>query len=228
MLKILEESTLGHADYGWLKPRYHFSFANYYDKDKLGIGPLRVLNDDIVFPNKGFDPHPHHDMEIITYVIHGELTHTDSMGNTRKVKRGGVQYMSAGTGVVHSEYNNGSEILRLLQIWFYPNQKNLEPNYGDCEFDQTQRENQFLHIASSKSGDGYIKMNQEVNIFVIELDKDNIKSFDIDAKQSLYLVQMEGSSYINQQLVEEGDALYATENVEIQALDNCHILLIQM
>ncbi|MBU1020724.1 MAG: pirin family protein, partial [Firmicutes bacterium] len=213
MFEVYKKATLGHADYGWLKPRYHFSFASYYNPKKLGIGPLRVLNDDLVFPNGGFEPHPHKDMEIITYIIRGELTHTDSMGNTRKISRGSVQYMSAGTGVVHSEFNYGSEVLRLLQIWIHPNQKNLIPNYGDKQFEKSKRHNQLLHLVSNKDGNGAIQINQDVNIYVIEIDENNKENVHLDQNRSIYLVQMEGSSLINDHLLEEGDALYTTESI---------------
>ena len=154
MLEIHKLDSIGKADYGWLKPRYHFSFASYYNPSKMGLGSLRVLNDDLIYPGKGFDTHPHKDMEIVTYIIDGEITHKDSMGNSRNVSRGSMQYMSAGTGVTHSEYNNGKDILRVVQIWIHPTEKNLTPNYGDIIFTKEDRHNKLLQLVSSEKNEG--------------------------------------------------------------------------
>ena len=120
MIKYIDHEKMGTADHGWLRSRFHFSFAQYYNPENMGFGALRVLNDDLVRPGTGFETHPHRDMEIISYVVQGELTHGDSMGNRQTLKRGQIQYMSAGTGVWHSEHNLGEDTLRFLQIWIYP------------------------------------------------------------------------------------------------------------
>ena len=131
MIRLISHKKMGRSSLGWLESWFHFSFAEYYNSDNINYGVLRVINDDTIRPGTGFDLHSHRDMEIITYVIDGELTHADSMNNQRTLKRGDVQYMSAGTGVVHSEHNLGEKPLRLLQIWILPDRRGLEPQYGD-------------------------------------------------------------------------------------------------
>ena len=228
MLKIHKKDSLGKADYGWLIPRYHFSFSNYYDPTKLGLGPLRVLNDDLILPHKGFDLHPHKDMEIVTYIINGEITHKDSMGNEKVVKRGSMQYMSAGTGVTHSEYNNGDETLRVIQIWIKPTETNLTPNYGDITFTKEDRHNKLLNLISSKDNKGKIKIYQDANIFVSEADKGAIQELRIGKYDYFYFVQLEGESLINLNKLEEGDALTTDESLLIEPLTNSHFLIVQL
>jgi quercetin 2,3-dioxygenase len=138
MLTHYPYASLGSADYGWLKPRYHFSFASYRNPARTGFGDLLVVNDDIVAPKKGFDPHPHRDMEIITYVRSGSVTHRDSMGNEGVTRAGDVQVMSAGTGVTHSEYNLSDEPLTLYQIWIVPHTKGVAPSWDAREFPKTE------------------------------------------------------------------------------------------
>ena len=228
MLKVHKKDSLGKADYGWLKPRYHFSFSSYYDPSKLGLGPLKVLNDDLISPGKGFEPHPHKDMEIVTYIINGEITHKDSMGNGRTLSRGSMQYMSAGTGVTHSEFNNGNELLRVIQIWIQPTEKNLTPNYGDIVFTKEDRHNRQLHLISSIENDGKIKIYQDVNIFVSEADKGAIQEFGIGDYDYIYYVQLEGETLINLNKLEEGDALTTSESLMIDPLTDSHFLIVQL
>ena len=228
MLKVHKKDSLGKADYGWLKPRYHFSFSSYYDPSKLGLGPLRVLNDDLISPGKGFEPHSHKDMEIVTYIINGEITHKDSMGNGRTLSRGSMQYMSAGTGVTHSEFNNGNELLRVIQIWIQPTEKNLTPNYGDIVFTKEDRHNRQLHLISSIENDGKIKIYQDVNIFVSEADKGAIQEFSIGDYDYIYYVQLEGETLINLNKLEEGDALTTSESLMIDPLTDSHFLIVQL
>ena len=154
---------MGRGNTEWLKSIFHFSFADYYNPNNMNFGVLRVLNDDLINANSGFDTHPHKDMEIISYVVKGELTHGDSMENTSKLYRGHVQYMSAGTGVTHSEYNHGKPTLRILQIWILPDKKGYRPNYGEHPFKWPERKNQWLHIFSGKDGAAPIKINQNFN-----------------------------------------------------------------
>lgn len=228
MIEVYKSNSLGKADYGWLKPRYHFSFSNYYDPNKMGIGPLRVLNDDLIKAGTGFDPHPHKDMEIISYVIKGEITHEDSMGNSRSIGRGSVQYMSAGTGVTHSEYNHGAELLRLLQIWIRPSSKNLTPSYGDMSFTKKDRHNKLLHLVSSEENKGKIKIYQDANIFVSEADKGLSQTLEMGEYDYFYLVQIEGKALVNSKILEEGDALATTESLRIEAVTDSHFLVVQI
>ncbi len=229
MLRKIESKNMGKSDLGWLKSIFHFSFANYQNPYNINFGVLRVLNDDIIEPGEGFDLHPHKDMEIISYVVEGSLSHGDSMGNERTLTRGQVQYMSAGTGVYHREHNYGDKDLRLLQMWIFPDKKNYTPDYGDFSFTLEQRKNQWLLIASNKMSNAPIKINQDVNIHVIELDKGKEVSFDIKENRQGYLVQIEGESTINDLILEARDSLEVIEEpIIIKAEETSHIILIEM
>ena len=172
MIRKIDKNNMGKSDLGWLKSIFHFSFAEYHNPKNINFGVLRVINDDLIAENTGFPLHPHKDMEIITYVVNGEVTHTDSIGNESIIRRGEVQYMSAGTGIYHSEANNSStEVLRALQIWILPDFRNHVPNYGEYRFEWSDRKNKFLHMVSSKSGAAPIKINQDINIYTIFLEK---------------------------------------------------------
>jgi len=229
MLKKLDHNNMGKSNLGWLKSIFHFSFAEYYNPENINFGVLRVINDDLIGAKTGFDTHPHRDMEIISYVVNGELTHGDSMGNQKTVSRGHVQYMSAGTGVLHSEHNHGEKVLRMLQIWIIPDEKGYTPNYGDYRFDWEERSNQWLHMVSSKAGSAPVKVNQDVNFYSLELDKDKEISFPVKEGRQAYLVQIEGKSDINQIPLEARDGLEVVEEeIQIKATETSHILLIEM
>lgn len=229
MLRKIDNTKMGSSDLGWLKSKFHFSFAEYYNPSNINFGVLRVINDDLVKPGTGFDTHPHRDMEIISYIVDGKLTHGDSMGNKRTLSRGHVQYMSAGTGVFHSEHNFGEETLRFLQIWIYPDKNGYEPNYGDYKFEWNDRKNKWLNIVSSKEGNAPIKVNQDVNIFVLELDKDKEIEFKVEEGRQAYLVQIEGTSDINKIILNMRDGLeIIEEDIKIKAIETSHILIIEM
>ena len=168
-------------------------------------------------------------MEIISYVVNGQLTHGDSMGNKNTLSRGHVQYMSAGTGVYHSEHNLGKDTLRFLQIWILPDKADHEPNYGDFRFNWDDRKNKWLHMVSSKSGNGQIKINQDINIYSTELEKGKEISFPVKAGRQAYLVQIEGSSLINQIHLNERDGMeIVEEDILIKAEKSSHLLIIEM
>ena len=231
MLRKLPKENMGSSNLGWLLSRFHFSFAEYRNVHNMNFGVLRVLNDDIIYPKSGFDMHPHRDMEIISYVVQGEITHKDSMGNSETLERGEVQYMSAGTGVLHSEHNlHESEDLRLLQIWILPPMKNLPPLYGSYRFTPKQSKGKLLKIVSSLDGDAQIKIHQDVNIYVSKLSKTKSLDFDLDSERQIYFVQIEGSSLINGVQLDEGDAMEITKEtkVDIEALEDSHFLFIEM
>ncbi len=172
MLRRIESKNMGSSNLGWLRSKFHFSFAEYYNPNNINFGVLRVINDDLIEAGTGFDTHPHKDMEIISYVVNGDLTHEDSMGNKNTITRGHVQFMSAGSGVYHSEHNFGKEILRLLQIWIFPDKQGYKPSYGDYRFNWNDRHNKWLHMVSSKNGSAPIKINQDINIYSLELEKE--------------------------------------------------------
>jgi Pirin-related protein len=229
VIKKIESQNMGSSNLGWLKSKFHFSFADYYNPTNLNFGVLRVINDDLIEPGTGFDMHPHKDMEIITYVVNGELTHEDSMGNKNTISRGHVQYMSAGTGVFHSEHNLGNKILRLLQIWIYPDRRDYTPNYGDYRFNWEDRHNKLLPMVSGKLGGAPIKINQDMNIYSLELDKGNEITFPISKERQAYLVQIEGKSVINNVELKDQDAMeIVSEDILIKAIETSHILVLEM
>jgi redox-sensitive bicupin YhaK (pirin superfamily) len=189
-----------------------------------------VLNDDIVHPHSGFDMHPHSDMEIISYVVDGEITHKDSMGNEETLKRGEVQYMSAGTGVMHSEYNHGNTDLRLLQIWILPPLKGVNPLYGSYKYEWDERVNKLLPIVSSLSGKAKVNIHQDVNIYVSQLDAKKELTFEIEANRQIYFVQIEGRCHVNAIELNEADALKVVNETQlhIKALTKTHFIMIEM
>ena len=229
MLKKIESKDMGSSNHGWLKSKFHFSFADYYNPKNINFGVLRVINDDLVKPGTGFETHPHRDIEIISYVVNGELTHGDSMGNKNTISRGQVQYMSAGTGVFHSEHNLGKDELRFLQVWIFPDKKGYEPNYGDYRFEWDDRHNNWLHMVSSRDGDAPVKTNQDMNIYSLELEKGKGISFSVGEGRQAYLVQIEGSSSINDIRLSDRDGMeIAEENISIKAESASHIVVFEM
>lgn len=231
MIKKLPKENMGTSNLGWLESRFHFSFAQYINPENINFGVLRVLNDDIIHPNSGFDTHPHKDMEIITYVINGELTHKDSMGNEETLKRGEVQYLSAGDGIYHSEYNKHlSKDLRLLQIWIIPPQKGLPRLYGSHKYKKTQRENRLLNIVSSLDKDSEIKIHQDVNFFVSEITKETEFTIRIKENRQLYFVQIEGSSLLNNINLNPEDAaeIFDEKILTIKSKKDSHFLFIDL
>ncbi|AYJ81010.1 hypothetical protein AN286_02520 [Aliarcobacter cryaerophilus ATCC 43158] len=228
MIKKLPKQNMGESNLGWLQSRFHFSFADYRNPANMHFGVLRVLNDDIVKPKSGFDMHPHDNMEIITYIVDGEITHKDSMGNSETLGRGEVQYLSAGDGIFHSENNESSSDLRLLQIWVFPPKKGLPRLYGSHKYKQEDRDNKFLNIVSSQDGNSAIKIYQDVNIYVSEFDKE--LEFKIKEGKQIYFVQIEGSSNINGTTLDFGDAMEITneDKIVINPISKSHILFIEM
>jgi redox-sensitive bicupin YhaK (pirin superfamily) len=223
VLKKISKDTMYRANHGWLESRFHFSFAEYQNPENINFGFLRVLNDDILHPQSGFDMHPHRDMEIVTYIIDGELTHKDSMGNERTLKRGEVQYMSAGTGVLHSEYNNHKEKdLRLLQIWILPPKKGLEPQYGEELYLPSEREDKLLHIGRAQKSDA--------KIYVCELDADKNIEFVINKNIQIYFVQIEGQADVNGIKLTPSDAMKIVDEdiLSVRSIAKSHFLFIEM
>jgi len=229
MIRKIEMQNMGKSNLGWLRSIFHFSFAGYNNPNNMNFGVLRVINDDLIDQGEGFDTHPHQDMEIISYVVQGELTHADNMGNKRSLKRGHVQYMSAGTGVYHSEHNYGNEILRILQIWILPDKTGHTPNYGDYMFDWNVRTQKWFKIVSGINGDAPIKINQDVNIYVLELENGKEVDFVVEKNRQAYLVQIEGESKINDIQLNPKDALEITEeSILIKSNGRSHYLVIEM
>ena len=231
MLRKLPKENMGTSNLGWLESRFHFSFAEYRNPNNMNFGVLRVLNDDIIHANSGFDTHPHSNMEIISYIVKGEITHKDSMGNAETLKSGEVQYLSAGDGIFHSEHNlHKSEDLRLLQMWIVPPKKSLARLYGSKKYVNEEKRNKLLNIVSSQEGNSEIKIYQDVNIYVSQLDELKVLDFDISKNRQVYFVQIEGKSQINELVLEYGDACEITEEskINIKALTSSHFLFIDM
>jgi redox-sensitive bicupin YhaK (pirin superfamily) len=200
-----------HFDFGWLSTNHSFSFADYYDPENLNWGALRVFNDDVVQPGKGFGKHPHRDMEIVTYVLRGELEHEDSMGHRGVVPPGGVQYMSAGTGLFHSEFNHSREHdVHFVQMWVLPQSTGERPAYGQHVFDVADRTNRWLPIASGEAGvDAPIALRQSATVRVARLED---AALEVALRPGRYgfLFVAEGSVRVNGERLEAGDAVRAT------------------
>jgi len=229
MKRILRHESYGSADHGWLKTLFHFSFADYQNPDNIQFGVLRVLNDDLIQAGRGFANHPHRDMEIISYVVDGELTHADSMGHQQTIIRGQVQYMSAGTGVMHSEYNRGKETARLLQIWIMPDRKGHTPAYGDFRFEWEDRVNRLLPLVSSITGNAPVKIHQDAQFFVSSLEAGHSIIFPIQPKRQVYVVNIEGALDVAGEQLRARDAMEASDDaLEFYTQLGAHFLLIEM
>jgi redox-sensitive bicupin YhaK (pirin superfamily) len=223
---------MGRANHGWLDSHFHFSFDQYRNPDNVRFGVLRVLNDDMVQPGEGFGTHPHKNMEIISYVVEGELTHADSMKNEETLTRGMAQYMSAGTGVRHSEFNKGTGILRFLQIWILPDADGYKPNYGSVRFKFSEREGKWLPIAA-RYGDektsAPIRVHADINMYATFIGNEESATFEVAPNRQAYLVLIEGKADIGGIGMTERDAVEVTgENVSITPDGTAHILAIEM
>ena len=188
VISVVKFNTLGHAEYGWLDARHHFSFAHYHDPARMGIGPLRVWNDDTIAPGTGFDPHPHRDMEIITYVRRGAITHRDNLGNEGRTAAGDVQVMTAGTGIAHSEYNLEGEATQLFQIWIEPRERGLAPDWSMAQFPKPDRQGRLMPLASGEShvADA-LPINQDATIYGAALLAGQSVSHDLAPGRRTYL-----------------------------------------
>ena len=232
MIRYIDSAKMGRAAHGWLDSHFHFSFNGYYNPSNMHFGVLRVLNDDLVQPGTGFDTHPHANMEILSYVVSGELTHADSMGNKRSLSRGQVQYMSAGTGITHSEYNLGGELLRFLQIWIMPDKQGAQPDYGDVRFNFADRENAWLHIAAGRNNaaaQAPIKMHADINIYAAAMDKGRVPDFKVASGRQAYMTIIEGSVSVNGLRASTRDALeIVEEDIALLPEGGAHVLLLEM
>jgi quercetin 2,3-dioxygenase len=227
-MQIRTSQDRGHANHGWLDSYHSFSFANYYDPAWMGFSVLRVINDDIIAPAKGFGMHSHSDMEIITYILQGELQHKDSLGNGSVIRVGDVQRMTAGTGITHSEFNaSGETPVHLLQIWIVPNQQNLPPSYEEKFFNDAQRRNQWCLLASENPENGALKVHQNMALYASNLSAEQALDYPLQSGRSAYLHVATGSVIVNQQPLNAGDAAMfdTTENIQIIAKDDAQILL---
>ena len=227
MIDIRKFDSLGHADHGWLDARHHFSFANYYEPARMAWGRIRVWNDDRIAPRSGFPPHPHRDMEIVTYVRTGAITHQDSMGNQGRTAAGDVQVMSAGTGVQHSEYNLENEETTLFQIWIETDKPGAKPSWGAMPFPKESREGQFQLLASGDADDGALAINADARVLGATLKPGGSIDYAADPARHLYLVPS-GRVRVNGELAEarDGVAITGEERVTIEAEDSAELVLV--
>ncbi len=225
-------ATRGHANHGWLDSHHTFSFANYYNPERMNFGVLRVLNDDVVAPGRGFGKHPHDNMEIISIPLYGDLEHEDSMGNKAIIKQGDIQVMSAGTGIYHSEYNkNSDQEVRFLQIWVFPNAKNVEPRYDQITLKEEDLQNNLYQILSPSSDDEGVWIHQNAWFHLGKLDEGFTTTYSVHAPNNgVYAFVIEGEVTINDQKLgkRDGFGIWETGSFEIKADSNSRLLLMEV
>ncbi len=221
--------ALGAADHGWLKARHHFSFARYYDPDRMGHGALRVWNDDEIAPNTGFPPHPHADMEIITYVRQGAITHEDSLGHKGRTEAGDVQVMSAGSGIRHAEYNREVVPTRIFQIWIEPDRQGGTPSWGAKPFPKADRSGRFVPLASGFAGDTEaLPIRAEARVLGATLKAGEAVEYKLGARRHGYLVPAAGSIEVNGVRIDarDGAEISGEEVIKVKAFDDAEIVLV--
>jgi quercetin 2,3-dioxygenase len=216
MLEIRKASERGYADHGWLRSFHTFSFADYHDPRHMGFGPLRVINEDRINPGTGFGTHGHRDMEIISYVLEGALAHKDSMGTGSTIVPGDVQRMSAGTGVMHSEFNHAKDaVTHFLQIWIEPNVRGIAPSYEQKHFDAASKRGRLRLVASPDGREGSVRIHQDARLYAALLEgKERVSHALADGRRA-YVHVARGKLAVNGQPLEAGDALKATNTKEI-------------
>ena len=233
MIDVRPFGSLGGADHGWLKARHHFSFANYHDPKRMNWGRLRVWNDDEIAPGTGFDAHPHRDMEIITYVRDGAITHRDNLGNEGRTAAGDVQIMSAGTGVVHAEYNLEPETTRIFQIWIMPDRRGAKPNWGAKSFPKANRDAAFEVLASGRAadaGNGALPLNVDGAVMAATLAKGQTLTQPLAAGRAAYLVPAKGAVTVNGVALgaRDGAGIVDEEVVTITATEDAELVLVEV
>jgi len=229
MIELKPFKTLGGADHGWLKAKHHFSFASYYDPSNIGHGSLRVWNDDEIAPNTGFPAHPHANMEIITYVREGAITHQDSLGNKGRTEAGDVQVMSAGSGIRHSEYNLEPTRTKIFQIWIQPTTRGGQPTWGSKPFPKADRSGKLVTIASGVSGDNdALPIRADARVLATTLKAGESAEYATDKRRNLYLVPAVGSVEINGVRVNarDGAAISDEAKLTIKALEDSELVLV--
>jgi quercetin 2,3-dioxygenase len=231
MIEIRKSQDRGHFDHGWLNTYFSFSFADYYDPKHVHFRTLRVLNDDRVAPGEGFPTHPHRDMEIVTYVLEGGLEHRDSMGTGSVIRAGDVQYMSAGSGVTHSEFNASStEPVHLLQIWMFPKEQGLKPVYGQKNFTEEEKRGKLRLVVSPDGRDGSLPIRQNNELYATVLGKGDAVRHELKPDRHAYVQVARGSVTLNGQPLSEGDgaAISKEKTVELKGVDNAEVLLFDL
>ncbi len=232
MITVRPAAARGNAKFDWLDSKHTFSFGNYYDPNHMGFASLRVINEDKVQPVKGFGTHSHKDMEIITYVLEGELEHKDSIGNGSVIRPGDVQRMSAGTGIAHSEFNaSASDLVHLLQIWIMPNQAGIEPSYEQKYFPVEERQGKLRLVASPDGKDNSVIIHQDARLYVATLNDGDRLNHNTNSKRSLWIQVAKGSVETNGQPLRAGDGAAITEESDVAiaaTTDNTEVLLFDL
>ncbi|HUP57856.1 MAG TPA: pirin family protein [Bdellovibrionota bacterium] len=231
MIIIRKSNERGHAQHGWLEARHTFSFAGYYDPKHTGFRDLLVINEDRVQPGEGFGKHPHRDMEIITYIIEGELEHKDSMGNGSVIRPGDIQRMSAGTGVLHSEFNHSKQnLVHLLQIWITPAREGIQPSYEEKKILPEEKRNRLKLIVSPKGEDGSVRINQDAKLYSSLLDPGKEVNHELASGRHGWLQIARGSVDLNGVQLEEGDGAAISEehSLKLRATKPAELLLFDL
>ncbi|HEY0627828.1 MAG TPA: pirin family protein [Sphingomicrobium sp.] len=230
MIEVRKFETLGGADHGWLNAKHHFSFAGYYDPARTQWGNLRVWNDDIIQPHSGFPPHPHDNMEIITYVRTGAITHRDSLGNMGRTEAGDVQVMSAGTGIAHSEVNAEDEATTLFQIWILPDERGGQPQWGARPFPKGDRAGKFVTLASGIEGDDALPIRAQARVSGATLKAGESTTYQLGKDRKAYLVPATGRLEIDGQTIDarDGAAIADLDEVRITALEDSEVVLVDV
>jgi quercetin 2,3-dioxygenase len=231
MIAIRKSNDRGHVNHGWLDSHFTFSFADYYDPEHIQFRTLRVMNDDVVAGGGGFPKHPHRDMEIVTYVVEGALEHKDSMGNGSVIKPGDVQYMSAGTGVAHSEFNaSETEPVHLYQIWMLPEKQGLKPVYDQRTFSDAEKRGKLRLVASPDGRDGSVKIRQKNELYATLLSGGDKVTHDLKKDRHAYVQVARGSVTLNGKQLETGDGAAVSEekSLELVGLKEAEVLLFDL
>ncbi|MGE4221380.1 MAG: pirin family protein [Alphaproteobacteria bacterium] len=221
--------SLGGADHGWLDAKHHFSFAGYHDPKRVNWGSLRVWNDDAIAPGTGFPPHPHSDMEIVTYVRQGAITHRDSLGNHGRTEAGDVQVMSAGTGIVHSEYNLEDEETRLFQIWILPSRRGEAPSWGTRPFPRDARSGRFVTLASGMAGDeDALPIRTDARVAGATVKAGDSVDYAVGPDRKVYLVPASGAIEVNGVRLDarDGAAIRDVDSIHVTAIEDAEIVLV--
>jgi len=220
MITVRPSAERGHANHGWLDTHYSFSFSDYYDPRHMGFRDLRVINEDVVSAGRGFGMHPHRDMEILTYIVDGELSHRDSMGRGATIKRNDVQRMSAGTGVMHSEVNQSDNPVHLLQIWILPETEGLKPSYEDRTFSPEEKKNRLRLIASHDGRDSSTTMNQNASVYASVLDSGKSVELELEPQRHAWVQLISGELDVNGTKLTEGDGAAISGESKLRIASN--------
>ena len=233
MIDVRPFATLGAADHGWLNAHHHFSFAGYHDPDRMGWGAIRVWNDDTIAAKSGFPPHPHSDMEIVTFVRSGAITHKDSLGNQGRTAAGDVQVMSAGTGITHAEYNLEDEATTLFQIWIIPDRRGEQPSWGQREFPAAGRESRFEVVASGApeaeaDGSGALSIRTDASVAAATLRAGQSATWSTSGERHQYLVAPDGRIRVNgvEAAPRDGVAITGEDEIVVEAIDDVQVVLV--